>query len=66
MTEYRTPSGKILTDADIERLADEAEAGYDVSHLIGKPSRDLESLRRLVRKGEEGPHEDSAGNVEPG
>ena len=39
MTEYRTKTGKVLTDADIEALADEAERGYDVSHLIGKPSR---------------------------
>ena len=29
----RTKSGKTLTDADIEALADEAEQGYDVSHL---------------------------------
>lgn len=31
--EYRTKSGRILTDEDFERLADEAEAGYDVAHL---------------------------------
>lgn len=29
----RTKTGKILTDEDIQALADEAEAGYDVSHL---------------------------------
>ena len=34
-----TKTGKVLTDADIEALADEAEQGYDVSHLKGKPSR---------------------------
>ena len=28
-----TKTGKVLTDADIEALADEAEAGYDVTHL---------------------------------
>lgn len=28
-----TKTGKVLTDADIQALADEAEAGYDVSHL---------------------------------
>ena len=38
-TTYRTKTGKILTDADIEALADEAEAGYDVEHLKGKPLR---------------------------
>jgi hypothetical protein len=32
-TEYRTISGKLLTDAEIEALADEAERGYDVRNL---------------------------------
>jgi uncharacterized protein (DUF4415 family) len=30
---YRTKSGKVLTDAEIEALADEAEQGYDVAVL---------------------------------
>lgn len=30
---YRTASGKVLTDADVEALADEAERGYDVEAL---------------------------------
>lgn len=30
---YRTKTGRVLTDADIEALAAEAERGYDVSHL---------------------------------
>jgi hypothetical protein len=30
---YRTKSGKVLTDADIEALADEAERGYDIEML---------------------------------
>jgi hypothetical protein len=30
---YRTKTGRILTDADLEALADEAERGYDVEHL---------------------------------
>lgn len=30
----RTKSGKVVTDADIERDAAEAEAGYDVDELI--------------------------------
>lgn len=34
--EYRTKSGKILTDVDIEKLADEAEEGYDIEHLLPK------------------------------
>jgi hypothetical protein len=32
--EFVTKTGKVLTDDDIQALADEAEAGYDVSHLI--------------------------------
>lgn len=31
---YRTSTGRVLTDADVEALADEAEHGYDVSHLM--------------------------------
>lgn len=31
---FRTKTGCVLTDADIHALADEAERGYDVSHLI--------------------------------
>jgi dCTP deaminase len=38
-TLFRTRSGKVLTEADIETLADEAEVGYDVEHLIGRPVR---------------------------
>ncbi len=30
---YKTNTGKVLTDADIEALADEAERGYDVEAL---------------------------------
>jgi len=30
---YRTKAGRVLTDADIAALADEAEHGYDVSRL---------------------------------
>lgn len=33
MTEFRTKSGRVLTDEDIQALADEAEAGLDVSKL---------------------------------
>ena len=36
---YRTRSGKVLTNADIEALADEAERGYDVSRLKRQPGR---------------------------
>lgn len=30
----RTKSGKVITDADVEKYAAEAEAGYDVDELI--------------------------------
>jgi len=33
--EYVTKSGKVLTDKDLEALADEAEKGYEVSALLG-------------------------------
>lgn len=32
-TPYRTTTGKVLTDSDIEAFADEAEQGYDVEAL---------------------------------
>lgn len=34
---YTTKSGRVLTNADFEALADEAEKGYDVSHLLHLP-----------------------------
>lgn len=33
---HRTAAGKALRDEDFEALADEAERGYDVSHLRGE------------------------------
>jgi hypothetical protein len=42
MTEFTTASGEILTDEDIEALADEAERGYDLDKAtrvtVGRPS----------------------------
>lgn len=34
---FRTRSGRILTDADIQALSDEAERGYDVEKLKRAP-----------------------------
>lgn len=34
MPTYRTETGKVLTDEDIEALADEAERGYDIGRLM--------------------------------
>lgn len=36
-TEFVTKSGRVLTEGDIEDLADEAERGYDVTHLKERP-----------------------------
>ena len=36
-TTFVTKTGKVLTDAEIEALADEAEAGYDTSQLKKRP-----------------------------
>lgn len=37
--DLRTASGRVLTDAEIEALATEAEAGYDISALRVQPGR---------------------------
>ena len=34
-----TTSGKPITDADVQRLADEAERGYDVDALIARRNK---------------------------
>jgi type I restriction enzyme R subunit len=36
---YRTKTGRLLSEADLEALADEAEHGYDVEQLSKKPGR---------------------------
>jgi hypothetical protein len=36
---YKTKTGKVLTDSDIEALADEAERGYDIEDLRRRPGR---------------------------
>jgi hypothetical protein len=39
---YRTKTGKVLTDADIDAMADEAERGYDVENLkVGRRGRPM-------------------------
>lgn len=42
MTKFTTASGEVLTDEDIEALADEAERGYDLTKAkrvrIGRPA----------------------------
>lgn len=46
---FVTKTGRVLTEGDIEALADEAERGYDVEHLRDKPLRErLTQLRNVV------------------
>lgn len=48
----RTRTGKVLTDDDFERLADEAERGYSVEGLRDRPSRrPLPFLQAMQRHG---------------
>lgn len=39
MAKYVTKSGRVLTESDVERMADEAEAGYEHHELISEPAR---------------------------
>lgn len=38
-THGHTESGRPITDADVQRLADEAERGYDVAALIARRNK---------------------------
>lgn len=48
--EFRTKTGRVLTDQDIEALADEAERGYDVTHLQQqqRPMANMDHIARHV------------------
>lgn len=35
MAEYRTRTGKVLTEADLDALAEEAERGYEIDPAKG-------------------------------
>ncbi len=48
MASVKTKSGKILTRKDIEALADEAEAGYDLRKVKGEPVPGRPSLGKGV------------------
>lgn len=37
--DLRTPTGKVLTETELEALADEAERGYDVDNTIKRVDR---------------------------
>lgn len=48
MARVKTKSGKTLTLGDIEALADEAEAGYDLRSVKGEPIPGRPSLGKGV------------------
>ncbi len=48
MARVKTRSGKTLTRKDIEALADEAEAGYDLRKVKGEPVPGRPSLGKGV------------------
>lgn len=57
-----TASGKELSEADVQALADEAEAGYDVEKIRKLPSRRLGPMRKhefVMRDNPDGGHRDS-------
>lgn len=45
---YTTKTGKVLTDADIEKLSEEAERGYNVEKLLAKRRNAPDSVRGSV------------------
>lgn len=53
MTKFRTASGEVLTDEDIEGLADEAERGYDLDQATkvtaGRPSLGMKGVSPRVQ-----------------
>src|SRR5207237_1400557 len=44
----RTVSGRVMTDADVDALADEAEGGYDIAALEARPSRRTGTRAEIV------------------
>lgn len=48
--EYHTKSGRVLTDEEIQALADEAERGYEINKLEPISEEQREELRRHVRE----------------
>jgi hypothetical protein len=53
-----TKTGKVLTDADIEALADEAEFGYEISGGGAGGSESGTATRLRARDGTPGPSSD--------
>jgi predicted HicB family RNase H-like nuclease len=53
MTKFETASGEVLTDEDIEALADEAERGYDLERAtkvtVGRPSLGVKGVSPRVQ-----------------
>lgn len=49
---YRTKSGRVLTDEEIERLAKEAEEGYSLAELTQSAEGTPQKRSRLARIGD--------------
>lgn len=48
--EYRTRTGRVLTDADLEAMAAEAERGYDLPARSGRPEDPSPEFRQQARR----------------
>jgi hypothetical protein len=53
MTKFRTASGELLSDEEIEALANEAERGYDLDEAtkvtVGRPSLGIKGVSPRVQ-----------------
>lgn len=53
MAKFRTASGEVLSDEDVEALADEAERGYDLDKAtkvtVGRPSLGAKGISPRVQ-----------------
>lgn len=58
--ELRTKTGKVLTDEDINNLADEAERGYDVSNVVPRERPESNGEPPTPTEGGEMPEEGEA------
>jgi hypothetical protein len=47
--EYRTKAGRVLTDEELDGLAEEAERGYDVDALLQRDLADAIILERAAK-----------------
>jgi hypothetical protein len=50
---WRTDSGRVMTDEEIQALADEAEKGYDIDKLTPVTPERRAELRRRASSGKD-------------